>query len=381
MGIRQGGRSNVHNRKRQMLPEVQIRRPNDMHVHFRNGDMLKTVVPYTARQFGRAVVMPNTTPPIVTTEDAIQYRRCVVDAVPDNIPFEPLMMAYLTADTDADDIARGFQDGVFFGAKLYPAHATTNSQFGVSKLSDIAPVLKTLQDIDMPLSVHGEVTDADIDIFDREAVFIDRVLSPLLSAYPDLRVTMEHITTQQAVDFLHTAGDKVAATVTPQHLLYDRNDMLVGGIKPHYYCLPILKRSCHKRALRQLVTSGFKRVFLGTDSAPHSVDSKESACGCAGVFSAINALEFYAQVFDEENALDTLENFTTNNADAFHNFSPSDGVITLIKSGNLVPRQLTVANSKQKLHPLCSDSVIAWRADYRIDKKYGDTAVTCGGMG
>ncbi len=381
MGIRQGGRKNVHHRKRDMLPELQIRRPNEMHVHFRDGDMLKTVVPYTARQFSRAVVMPNITPPIVTSEDAVQYRNRILQAVPENIPFEPLMMAYLTADTDPDDIAQGYADGVFFGAKLYPAHATTNSHFGVSHITQITDVLKTMQDIGMPLSVHGEVPYKEVDIFDREAVFLDEVLAPLLSAYPNLRVTMEHITTAQAVEFLKSAGDNVAATVTPQHLLYDRNDMLVGGIKPHYYCLPILKRSHHKWALRELVTSGFKRVFLGTDSAPHSIDTKECACGCAGVFSAINALEFYAQVFDEENALDKLEDFTTNNADNFHNFMPSNGGITLIKSGNLVPRELTVAGSNQKLHPLCSDTIIPWRADYRIDKRYDDTTATCGGMG
>lgn len=380
MGKRQGGRKNVKNRVREMLPELQIRRPNDMHVHFRNGDMLKTVVPYTARQFSRAVVMPNTTPPIVTTADATAYGNCIMDAVPENIPFAPLIMAYLTADTNPDDIAQGFADGIFFGAKLYPTHATTNSQFGVSNISQIADVLKTMENIGMPLSVHGEVTHNEVDIFDREAVFLTEVLSPLLSAYPNLRVTMEHISTIQAVNFLKSADDNVGATVTPQHLLYDRNDMLVGGIKPHYYCLPILKCSDHKLALRELVTSGFNRVFLGTDSAPHDILAKQSACGCAGVFSAINALEFYAQVFDEENALDKLENFATNNANTFHNFIPSDGVITLIKSGNIVPREITVAGANQKLYPLCSDTVIPWRADYRIDKKYGDTSATCGGV-
>lgn len=380
MGKRQGGRKNVQNRVRKMLPELQIRRPNDMHVHFRDGDMLKTVVPYTARQFSRAVVMPNTTPPIVTATEATTYRNRIIHAVPKNIAFEPLMMAYLTADTDPDDIAQGFENGILFGAKLYPAHATTNSQFGVSHIDQIADVLKTMENIRMPLSIHGEVTHSTVDIFDREAVFLTEVLAPLISQYPNLRVTMEHITTIQAVEFLKSAGDTVAATVTPQHLLYDRNHMLVGGIKPHYYCLPILKRTDHKLALRELVTSGFKRVFLGTDSAPHDIAAKQSACGCAGVFSAINALEFYAQVFDEQNALDRLENFTTNNADAFHNFTPSDGVITLIKSGNIVPREITVAGTNQKLHPLCSDTIIPWRADYRIDKKYGDTNPTCGGI-
>lgn len=342
------------------LNTVCIRCPNEMHVHFRDGDMLKTVVPYTVRQFCRAVVMPNTTPPIITTADAVAYKERIMKAVPKNSDFTPLMMAYLTADTDADDIQYGFESGVFFGAKLYPAHATTNSQYGVHHMDDIADVLSTMQDIGMPLSIHGEVTHQHVDIFDRESVFLDEVLAPLVSQYPNLRITMEHITTKQAVDFLKTAGDKVVATVTPQHLMYDRNDMLVGGIKPHYYCLPILKRNVHKLALRALVTSGFKRVFLGTDSAPHTVDKKQSACGCAGVFSAVNALEFYTHVFDQENALHHLEDFTTNNANAFHGFVPSERRITLAKSASTVPQTIPVHGTQQNVYPLCGGTTIPW---------------------
>ena len=361
-----GGRAGVANRIREMLPEFQIRRPNEMHVHFRNGPMLKSVVPYTARQFGRAVVMPNTPSPIVTTLDAIAYRDEIVKAVPDNIKFTPLMMAYLTPNTNPDDIAQGFSDGVFFGAKLYPAGATTNSNFGVSNISQIADVLKIMEQIGMPLSIHGEVVDPDVDIFDREAVFIATILSDILSTYPALKVTMEHITTTTAVDFLKSAGDNVAATITPQHLIYNRNDMLVGGIRPHLYCLPILKREENRLALRALATSGFNRVFLGTDSAPHSLSKKECECGCAGVFSAINALEFYVNVFDEENALDKFEGFATTNAETFHNFQPSHDYVNLIKSGNIVPNKLTIPGVNEKLVPMCSGDIIPWRADYLI---------------
>ncbi|MDG1153755.1 MAG: dihydroorotase [Alphaproteobacteria bacterium] len=365
---RMGGRAGVGNRVREMLPELQIVRPNDMHVHFREGAMLQSVVPYTARQFCRAVVMPNTKIPITTTDIAKKYKQEIMNCVPEGATFDPLMMIYLNSSSNPDDIAQGFNDGVIFGAKLYPANATTNSQYGVSDISEISDVLSVMEQIGMPLSIHGESVDKNVDIFDREAVFIEKTLTKILNDYPNLRVTMEHITTVQAVEFLKSGGDKLGATITPQHLMYNRNDMLVGGIRPHYYCSPILKREEHRLALRELATSGFKRVFLGTDSAPHSIDNKECACGCAGVFSSINALEFYAQVFDEENALDKLEDFTTNNSNSFHMLKPSDEFVQLIKSGNIVPKTISVPGKGQLL-PLCSGEIIPWRADYELNQK------------
>ena len=342
---------------------LKIIRPNEMHVHFREGGMMQSVVPYTARQFCRAVVMPNTITPITTTELAKKYKSEIMDCVPRECEFEPLMMVYLTAGINPDDIAEGYANGVIFGAKLYPANATTNSAHGVKDISEIADVLKVMEQIGMPLSIHGEVVDKEVDIFDREAVFINTILKDILNNYPNLRVTMEHITTKQAVDFLKAGGDKLACTITPQHLMYNRNDMLVGGIRPHYYCLPILKREEHRLALRELATSGFDRVFLGTDSAPHSVDKKECDCGCAGVFSAINALEFYAKVFDEENALNKFEDFATNNANKFHGLTPSSKFITLVKNDCLVPEKIDVAGGSE-LKPLCGGSDINWKVDY-----------------
>ena len=342
---------------------LKIIRPNEMHVHFREGDMLKSVVPYTVRQFCRAVVMPNTTTPITTTALAESYQNEIMACLPENIEFKPLMMVYLTPDIDPDDIAKGFESGIIFGSKLYPSGATTNSHHGVSDISQIADVLKVMQAIGMPLSIHGEVVDTEVDIFDREAVFINTILKDILNDYPNLRVTMEHITTKDAVEFLKAGGDKLGATITPQHLMYNRNDMLVGGIRPHYYCLPILKREEHRLALRELATSGFDRVFLGTDSAPHSVDKKECECGCAGVFSAINALEFYASVFDEENALDKFEDFATNNANKFHGLTPSSEFITLVKNDCLVPEKIAVAGGAE-LKPLCGGDNIKWKVNY-----------------
>ena len=257
---------------------ITIRRPNEMHAHFRDGALLRTVVPYTAKQFGRAIVMPNTPSPIFTTQDATTYRTEIMDAVPSDIQFTPLMMCYLTPNTDPNDIVQGFANGVFFGAKLYPAGATTNSDFGVHSISQIADVLKVMEEIGMPLSIHGEVVDSHIDIFDREKVFINTILTNIINAYPTLRVTMEHITTQEAVEFLKKTDDNIGATITPQHLMYNRNDLLVGGIKPHLYCLPILKREENRLALRELATSGFDRVFLGTDTAPHTISNKECEC-------------------------------------------------------------------------------------------------------
>ena len=282
---------------------ITIRRPDDWHLHFRDGATMQAVVPHTARQFARAIVMPNLSPPVTTTAMAAAYRERIMAAVPEGMDFTPLMTAYLTDDTDPDDLARGFESGVLTAAKLYPAGATTNSASGVTDVRRIEGVLERMADIGMPLCVHGEVTSAEIDIFDREAVFIERVLQPLVERLPDLRVIFEHITTRQAVDFVDQSSDNVAATITPQHLHINRNAILVGGIRPHMYCLPVAKREQHRLALRGAATSGSAKYFLGTDSAPHHRHAKESDCGCAGIFNAPFALESYVQVFEDEDAL------------------------------------------------------------------------------
>jgi dihydroorotase len=273
------------------ITKLTLRRPDDWHVHLRDGDIMRSVVAHTARQFARAIVMPNLSPPVTTVAAAAAYRQRILDAVPDDMDFTPLMTAYLTDSSDPEELARGFASGVFTAAKLYPANATTNSAHGVSDIGAIRPVLERMQDIGMPLLIHGEVTDSDVDIFDREAVFIDRTLSALVHDMPALKVVFEHITTENAVQFVADASVNVGATITPQHLHINRNAMLVGGMRPHAYCLPVAKREKHRLALRKAATSGSAKYFLGTDSAPHEVSAKESACGCAGIFNAPFALE------------------------------------------------------------------------------------------
>ena len=280
-----------------------IRRPDDWHLHFRDGDMMRDVVPYTARQFARAIVMPNLTPPITTVEAGRAYRERIRAAVPAGVTFEPLMTCYLTDNLEPGEVRRGFAEGVFTACKLYPAGATTNSDSGVTDVANIRGVLEVMADIGMVLCVHGEVTHSDIDIFDREAVFIEQVLRPLLADLPTLKVVFEHITTEEAVKFVEASGPNVAATITPQHLHINRNAMLVGGMRPHNYSLPVAKREKHRLALRKAATSGNPKFFLGTDSAPHARHAKESACGCAGIFNAPFALESYLAVFEEEGAL------------------------------------------------------------------------------
>ena len=314
-----------------MVESLTIRRPDDWHLHFRDGDTMRAVVPQTARQFARAIVMPNLAPPVTTTALAAAYRDRILAAVPAGLDFTPLMTAYLTDESDADDLAAGHADGVLTAAKLYPAGATTNSAHGVTDVANIMGVLERMADIGMPLCVHGEVTTPDIDIFDREAVFIDRVLQPLVDRLPTLRVIFEHITTMQAVGFVESAGPNVAATITPQHLQINRNDILVGGIRPHLYCLPVAKREQHRLALRGAATSGSAKYFLGTDSAPHHRHTKETACGCAGIFNAPFALESYVQVFEDEGALDHFEAFASLNGPAFYRMDPNLDTITLTK--------------------------------------------------
>ncbi len=323
-----------------MTDTLTIRRPDDWHLHLRDGAMLELVAPFTARQFGRAIVMPNLVPPVTTVAAAKAYRARIREAVGADATFEPLMTAYLTDQIDPDEVARGHEEGVLTACKLYPAGATTNSDRGVTDIAAIHPVLERMASIGMPLLVHGEVVDADIDIFDREKVFLERVLAPTLDRFPDLKVVLEHITTADAVAFVQGAGEKVAATITAHHLRIDRNDILVGGIKPHSYCLPVAKRARHKEALRELVSTGNPKFFLGTDSAPHARSAKESACGCAGIFSAPFAIESYAQTFDELGCLDKLEGFASLHGPAFYGLAPNEPTLTLERTGQDVPERI-----------------------------------------
>ena len=309
-----------------------ICRPDDWHLHLRDGAMLQAVLPFTAEVFGRAIVMPNLEPPVATTADAVAYRDRILTALAADARFTPLMTAYLTDTTDPDDLAQGHADGVFTAAKLYPAGATTNSASGVTDIARIKPVLARMAEIGMPLLVHGEVTDLAVDIFDREKEFIERVLKPTLNDVPDLRVVFEHITSAEGVAFVRGAGPNVAATITPHHLVINRNALFAGGMRPHMFCLPVAKREIHRLALREAATSGEAAFFLGTDSAPHPVSAKETDCGCAGIFNAPSALEVYAHVFDEEAALERLEAFASLNGPAFYGLPPNDDTVTLIRA-------------------------------------------------
>ena len=342
-----------------MTETITIRRPDDWHVHLRDGAMLEAVAPFTARQFGRAIVMPNLSPPVTSAASAAAYRERIMAALPDGSDFTPLMTCYLTDDADADDIAAGHAAGIFTAAKLYPANATTNSAHGVTDVAHIMPVLERMQDIGMPLLVHGEVTDGEIDIFDREAVFIERILEKLIAALPGLKVVFEHITTEQAVQFVDSAGPNIAATITPHHLHINRNAMFVGGIRPHAYCLPVAKREQHRLALRTAATSGSPKYFLGTDSAPHEIDAKESACGCAGIFNAPYALESYATVFDEEGALDRLEGFASLHGANFYGLPINEAMVSLQRSEFQVPDDIETAGSR--LVPFHAGAILKWR--------------------
>ena len=308
-----------------------LRRPDDMHLHLRDGAMLRAVLPESARHFARAIVMPNLVPPVVTGDDARAYRDRIRSALPPGADFTPLMTLYLTETTDPADVARAHAEGTATAVKLYPAGATTNSQSGVRDLDRVRPVLETMAEIGMPLCVHGEVTDPAVDIFDREAVFIERILHPLRKAVPDLRVIMEHVTTQDAVDYIRDSRRNLAATITTHHLIINRNAILAGGIRPHYYCLPVAKRETHRIALVEAAVSGDPRFFLGTDSAPHPDARKLEPCGCAGIFTATNTLSCLAEVFEAAGRLDKLEAFTSLNGAAFYRLPPNDGTITLVR--------------------------------------------------
>jgi dihydroorotase len=335
-----------------------LRRPDDWHVHLRDGAMLEAVAPWTARQFARAIVMPNLDPPIVTVAAAEAY-RVRIRAAAGTSDFTPLMTCYLTDDADPDELEAGFGAGVFAAAKLYPAHATTNSAHGVTDIANIRAALETMQRIGMPLLVHGEVTDPEVDIFDRERAFIDRVFAGLARDFPALRMVLEHITTAEAVDFVAAAGPNLAATVTPHHLHINRNALFEGGLRPHAYCLPVAKREAHRRAVRRAATSGSPKFFLGTDSAPHPVGRKESACGCAGIFNAPFALESYAAVFEEEGALDRLEAFASEHGPLFYGLPPNEDRVTLERTPVRVPDSLPAAGGE--VVPFHSGETLAWR--------------------
>ncbi len=308
-----------------------IIKPDDWHLHLRDGAMLEGVIGHSSRHFARAIIMPNLVPPVVTTSDAAAYRDRILAAKPKADFFKPLMTLYLTEQSDPNDIASGFENGLVSAVKLYPAGATTNSASGVKDFDKVMPVLQKMAEIGMPLCVHGEVTDASIDIFDREAVFIERVLDPLRKRVPDLRIIMEHVTTKNGVDYVTSSDKNLAATITTHHLIINRNAILAGGIRPHYYCLPVAKREEHRLALRAAATSGDKRFFIGTDSAPHIDDSKEHSCGCAGIYTSINTMSCLAHVFEQENALAKLEAFTSLNGPAYYNMPHNDDTITLIR--------------------------------------------------
>lgn len=340
------------------MTKLTITQPDDWHLHFRDGFMLKETVPATARCFRRAIVMPNLAPPVTNVEEALAYKERILDAnsTPD---FEPLMTLYLTEQTQPKDIEEAKLAGVV-AAKLYPAGATTNSASGVTDVKHIYPVLETMAKVGMLLLVHGEVTDGEIDIFDREAEFIERHLISVVNDFPELKIVMEHITTKDAVDFVQAGGDNLAATVTPQHLLLNRNDLLVGGIKPHNYCLPVLKRNTHQHALRHAVTQTQTKFFLGTDSAPHARAMKETACGCAGCYSAWSALELYAQVFDEMNAIDKLEAFASFNGADFYGLPRNTSTVTLEKADWQIPKVITLPNGED-IVPFFAGETILWR--------------------
>jgi dihydroorotase len=336
-----------------------MRRPDDWHVHLRDGPMLAGVVNFTARQFARAIVMPNLNPPVTTVAAAEAYRSRIVAALEPELSFTPLMTCYLTDNIDAAEIERGFAAGVFTACKLYPAHATTNSSHGVTDIKNIHAALETMQRIGMPLLLHGEVTEKHVDIFDREAVFIDRILSKLVRDFPALKVVLEHITTEEAANFVAEGPATLAATITPHHLDYNRNAMFEGGIRPHFYCLPVAKREHHRLALRKAATSGSTKFFLGTDSAPHTVHAKEAACGCAGVFCAPHAIEAYAKVFDEEGAMDRFEAFASENGPLFYGLPLNEERITLAREAQSVPERIGAGGTE--IVPFHAGAQIAWR--------------------
>lgn len=341
------------------MDKITLIQPDDWHLHLRDNQALKTTVPAAARGFGRGIIMPNLTPPVTNVNRASDYRERILAQRPEGSDWQPLMVLYLTDNTSPDDIIAAANSGFIYGCKYYPAGATTNSDSGVTNLNNMDAVFETMQEVGMVLQMHGEVTTPDIDIFDREAVFIERHLRPLVAKFPRLKMVMEHITTKQGAEFVLSAGDNVAASITPQHLLHNRNDMLVGGIRPHLFCLPILKRDIHQQALIRVATSGSHKVFLGTDSAPHAQGDKESACGCAGCFSHHAAIELYAEVFEQAGALDKLEAFASTNGPDFYGLSYNPVTIELKKQPWQLPD--SVAFEDTQVIPLGAGTTLNWK--------------------
>lgn len=341
--------------------KLMLTRPDDWHLHLRDGNAMRSVLPDTARRFARAIVMPNLKPPVVTTAQAADYRARILSALPQELAgqFEPLMTLYLTDATAPDEITRAKESGIVQGIKLYPAGATTHSDDGVTDIARCGAALAQMEKLDMPLLVHGEVTDPAVDIFDREKIFIDRMLIPLQQRFPGLRIVFEHITTREAVEFVQSASGRIAATITPHHLMLNRNALFTGGLRPHHYCLPVLKREIHRQALVAAATGGHARFFLGTDSAPHPVSGKESACGCAGIYSAHAAIEFYAEVFEQAGRLSRLEAFASFHGPDFYGLPRNTGQISLIKQSWQIPEQ--VAFGEQTLIPLRAGEQARWK--------------------
>jgi dihydroorotase len=341
------------------MQSLTINQPDDWHLHIRDGLMLQTVLPHTARQFARAIIMPNLKPPVTTTRQALAYRERILAALRSDRDFEPLMTLYLTDNTSAAEIREARQSGYVHAVKYYPAGATTNADSGVTDIRKVYATLEAMAEQDMPLLVHGEVVDNTVDIFDREKIFIDRILNPLRERIRQLRIVFEHITTREAVQYVLSANDNIAATITPHHLLFNRNAMLVGGIRPHFYCLPVLKRQIHQQALIEAATSGNPRFFLGTDSAPHAQNAKETACGCAGIYSAHAALEFYALAFEQAGKLDRLEGFASRFGADFYHLPRNSGRVTLIKETWRIPDYYTAGN--EQLIPLLAGESLSWK--------------------
>ncbi len=353
-----------------MTERLTIRRPDDWHLHLRDGAMLAGVIGSSSDHIGRAIIMPNLVPPVATAADARAYRDRILAALPPNEAFEPLMTLYLTEATDPEEVARGAEDGLVHAVKLYPAGATTNSESGVREIGKVVPVLERMAEIGLPLCVHGEVTDPSIDIFDREAVFIERVLDPLRLRIPELRVVMEHITTADGIDYVRSAAEGLAGTLTTHHLIINRNHLLAGGIRPHYYCLPIAKREKHRLALRAAAVSGDPRFFSGTDSAPHTDPTKETACGCAGCFTAPNSIACLAHVFEEEGALDRLEAFTSLNGAAFYGFPPNEERITLIRANAPVAYPDKIETGAGPVTVFDPGFALHWRIDANAQSEF-----------
>jgi len=345
------------------METLTLAKPDDMHLHLREGDVMRDVLADSARQFARAIIMPNLRSPIVSTEQALAYRQSIIESLPKEFQasgeFKPLMTLYLTEKMTEDEISKAKESSFIHAVKYYPAGATTNSECGVSSIENVYQVLQAMAEQNLPLLVHGEVTDTDVDIFDREAIFIEKILSPLMENIPDLRIVFEHITTKDAVDFVREGSDSLAATITPQHLLLNRNALFAGGIRPHNYCLPVLKAEKHRRAVVDAATSGNPKFFLGTDSAPHARAAKESACGCAGIYSAHNAIELYAEVFEETDCLDKLEGFASHYGANFYGLPRNEGTITLEKNQWQIPDSLPFGESE--IIPFRAGETCQWK--------------------